>query len=602
MREAEKPNNEVFEESMNLNDSPQAQSANCPFYLVSPQKSAEIAKMPILLPASVDENEQNTPLQQLIGEQQAIFDSQQQQQVLSNINVNYINEEQNKTSSDWVAEPDSPKESLVDSEFEKLLSLNQELRAANNDLYEQVDRLTAALSESDTALQWQKKRASVTESMLNQQNQELAAANSQIHSLFQQLEAALCTVQSQEISIENYKGQLEINQQRLAQLERQCSLLQTNYNEQSHQVLQAENTTRELRTRLLRQQRQTLQFKAALEKCLESPVVGNFDNQNNTTDNLSEIGAKVRKHSKKVWDAFTKAEPIQPWSVQPQFPTENLSHLLDEQYTISSPTAQGNKLAEQLTSSIPEEAFTSEITPEITPKINPEVNLEINPKISEEINSEVNLEINSKVTPEINLELASEINSEINLEIAPEINPEIASEINLKIASEIASEIIPEIIPEIHNEETTTPQIVPHDLQGLDEQLDKVIQMFFAAQSATAPSPSSNQANNPTNIDNNHSAQPIWETFATHVVDDETPEIRKPTVIDANRQVTEDFWSNEISSVPTVQPSKTAQPINPLDSYPNDASSPSPVVNPKHPPKKRKSFASVELPNFGRNN
>ena len=172
---------------------------------------------------------------------------------------------------DWVAEPDSDKQALIDSEFQKLLALNEELRAANNDLYEQVEQLKDDLAESEKVLQWQKTRSSVTESMLNQQTQELAAAQEQIKSLFQQLETAVQTVQRQEIFIETYKAQLQISQQRLAQLERECALLQTNYSEQSQQLLQSENTCRELRTRLMRQQRQTLQFKAALEKCLEHP-------------------------------------------------------------------------------------------------------------------------------------------------------------------------------------------------------------------------------------------------------------------------------------------------------------------------------------------
>ncbi|WP_206670686.1 hypothetical protein, partial [Staphylococcus aureus] len=91
-------------------------------------------------------------------------------------------------SQDWVAEPDSEKQALIDDEFKKLLELNEELRSANTNLYEQVEVLKADLSESEKALQWQKKRSSVAESMLGQQTQELSAAGEQIKSLFQQLE------------------------------------------------------------------------------------------------------------------------------------------------------------------------------------------------------------------------------------------------------------------------------------------------------------------------------------------------------------------------------------------------------------------------------
>lgn len=175
----------------------------------------------------------------------------------------------------------------IDDKFEKILVLNQELHSANNQLYEQVEYLKDQLAESEKALQWQKRRSTVAESIVNQQNQELSAAQEQIRSLFQELEKSIGTVKNQEDIINNLREQLQISQERLAKLERECTLLQTNYNEKYQQALQSENTCRELRSRLLRQQRQTLQFKAALEKCLEKP------NFNDTQDgdirvNLSE--------------------------------------------------------------------------------------------------------------------------------------------------------------------------------------------------------------------------------------------------------------------------------------------------------------------------
>ncbi len=213
--------------------------------------------------------------------------------------------QQDKTQSDWVVEPNSEQQILIDLEFKKLLALNEELRAANNQLYEEVEHLKDDLAESEKALQWQKRRSSVAESMLNQQTKELAAAQEQIQSLFQELETSVQTVQRQESLIETYKAQLQISQQRLAKLERECALLQTNYNEQSHQASQSENTCRELRSRLMRQQRQTLQFKAALEKCLETP--GQNDSSEDTASHQTRFSRKARS-------LFPNVQPIRPWS------------------------------------------------------------------------------------------------------------------------------------------------------------------------------------------------------------------------------------------------------------------------------------------------
>ncbi|MFN7660355.1 MAG: hypothetical protein ACK5P3_19885, partial [Dolichospermum sp.] len=130
---------------------------------------------------------------------------------------------------DLIVELDIDQHAQVNLEFQQLLNLNTELRTANNDLYAQVEQLKTELAEAEKVLQWQKTRSSVTESMFKQQSQELSAAGEQIQSLYQQLEVYVQTVQRQELYIEGYQSLMEISQQRLARLERECSLLQSNY-------------------------------------------------------------------------------------------------------------------------------------------------------------------------------------------------------------------------------------------------------------------------------------------------------------------------------------------------------------------------------------
>ncbi len=316
MSEADTPNNGNFLQPLN--------STSCPFDFVWHHANKTISQLPLLAPAEDEQSQADAPLE-LDSVTQPNFDppspadkTDEQNQVFNQQSPPSSQQEQfhpSKAELDEIIPQLEPeKQTPVESEFQQLLSLNQQLRSDNDDLYAQVRQLQTALAESEEALQLQLKRSTITQTMLEQQARELAASQEQIQSLFQQLETALSTVQSQEILIENYKAQLEISQQRLAQLERECALLQTKYNEQSQQLLQSENSCRELRARLMRQQRQTLQFKAALEKCLET-TVPSYDflqeaaNQNNFTTSRPS-------YSQQASSIFSHPRPIRPWSAE----------------------------------------------------------------------------------------------------------------------------------------------------------------------------------------------------------------------------------------------------------------------------------------------
>ena len=220
---------------------------------------------------------------------------------------------EDSNQQDWIAEPNIDQQAQVNLEFQQLLKLNTELTTANNHLYAQVEQLKTELAEAEKILQWHKTRSSVTESMFIQQNQELSAGQEQIHSLYQQLETSVQTVQQQEICIENYKANLQISQQRLAHLERECSLLQANYSQESQQLLHSENTCRELRARLMRQQRQTMQFKSALEKCLDTPIPSH-ENLEDHIHHPHDVIHKQTRFSRKARSLFPNAQPIRPWT------------------------------------------------------------------------------------------------------------------------------------------------------------------------------------------------------------------------------------------------------------------------------------------------
>lgn len=188
------------------------------------------------------------------------------------------------------------------------LILTQKMRQRNRRLLEQVTQLEQALQRKHEALNSQQHLAQEHETLLAQQSEKLSIAQEQLAKLFKTLESSHQAAQRQQILIETLSEQLESSQERVAQLERECARTKQRYNEQSHKLLQQENTCRELGARLQRQQRQTLQFKAALEKSLEMSTPGNQSEPqppHPQKDNL-----KVDR------SVVPKAQPIQPWSAQ----------------------------------------------------------------------------------------------------------------------------------------------------------------------------------------------------------------------------------------------------------------------------------------------
>lgn len=138
--------------------------------------------------------------------------------------------------------------------------------------------------------------------------------------------------QRQQILVETLTAQLSSSQERIAQLERDCALTQQRHNEQVQQVLQAENTCRDLRLRLHRQQQQTLQFKAALEKCLEMPTANGYPV-------IAEMALVDEAATPEALSSLPKNPPVKPWSFAektshdpalPQLLFKRLNHILAE--------------------------------------------------------------------------------------------------------------------------------------------------------------------------------------------------------------------------------------------------------------------------------
>ena len=197
--------------------------------------------------------------------------------------------------------------------------LIQALHECNRDLINRVTELELELDECKKALHNQ-------DGLLNQRTQELAVAQDQVTRLFGKLELSNQVIRRQQVLVETLTQQWETSQTRMAQMERECALAQQRYNEQFHELVEAQNACRELRSRLHRQQRHTLQFKAALERCLEmQPRQFNEQSQPKTTLDLPKIeqtpqAEEVMESSIPELDSYQmsvpRSQPVQPWSAE----------------------------------------------------------------------------------------------------------------------------------------------------------------------------------------------------------------------------------------------------------------------------------------------
>ncbi len=226
---------------------------------------------------------------------------------------------------------------------------NQTLLEQNSDLLSLVSQLEKAVEDCQGALQAQIERSHLQEEIATRQNQEIEDTRAKMGRLLQELEASHQAAQRQQILVETLSTQLETSQERIAQLERECALIQERYNEQVHLVMHTEDTCRDLRSRLHRQQRYTLQYKAALEKCLDVP----------SPSHETQATSRRQQTPWGTANPIPKTQPVQPWSSEPSFPV--VSHF--DSYTspapiVSSPSAsEGMSPISQDKQSDPESDF-----------------------------------------------------------------------------------------------------------------------------------------------------------------------------------------------------------------------------------------------------
>ena len=150
-------------------------------------------------------------------------------------------------------EPTEPTTSQREAE---LLNLVRDLNECNDVLLAKVSQLEESLERSQAALQAEIDRCGGER------------GDREIVQLVTELDQSNQALQQHQILNESLQTELTALRERAAQLETEHTILVRQTTEQSQELLQTNADRRDLRARLQRQQRYTLQFKAALEKCL----------------------------------------------------------------------------------------------------------------------------------------------------------------------------------------------------------------------------------------------------------------------------------------------------------------------------------------------
>ncbi|NEO58824.1 MAG: hypothetical protein F6K54_40810 [Okeania sp. SIO3B5] len=212
--------------------------------------------------------------------------------------------------------------------IEELESTNimEALHDCNRELVNRVTDLEITLEECQENLENQEK-------LLEERTKELAATQKQVTHLFYKLELCNQIIQRQEVLVESLTDKWDVSQQQQAQMERECALTKQSYSQQVYHLKELEHSCKELRARLYRQQQQTLQFKAALERCLEmpgkmdavdlpieistteaSPVIASEDSS--VSEPQKQENPFVNLNTTKL--PLLYSEPVKPWSPQPK--------------------------------------------------------------------------------------------------------------------------------------------------------------------------------------------------------------------------------------------------------------------------------------------
>ncbi|XTZ19333.1 MAG: hypothetical protein ACQZ3M_05675 [cyanobacterium endosymbiont of Rhopalodia fuxianensis] len=160
----------------------------------------------------------------------------------TSIEISLTSENDQVTSRDW-------------------FNLARKLRKQNRELLESIVKLEQSLAESKKQLQEQVQQAHRNDFLI-------AEKTAQVNTIKEQFQTAQKQFQEQQQELNTIIEKLVTTQSKLVSVEHQSTLLKQRYREKADRLDHSEKQIEELQTRLQRQQRYALQYKAALDECL----------------------------------------------------------------------------------------------------------------------------------------------------------------------------------------------------------------------------------------------------------------------------------------------------------------------------------------------
>jgi hypothetical protein len=314
---------------------------------------------------------------------------------------------------------------------------------------------TVMIAKQRQALDASRQRLQDQETQLTEQTEAINAVRGEVTEMNQSLEQAHQVQQKQQILIDTLTAQLESSQSRVAQLERDCALTKQQYDEQIQQLRQAESDSRDLRSRLNRQQQYTLQFKAALEKCLDVSATQKIEESVDEAISRGECSAEPVE--------FTRAQPVQPWSASLDSPWNESepapfawATAPDEESLFTSDLIS-ESIAEEPIESGPFEVDYSQFELPEPIVVSPPLSYTIKRSTEEATYSNLDLFVPSEVQPE---PLVSEpvLEVEATSELEVEETPELEVEAEIEPREEIAVDELLALPPVM---ETVIPVVSP---------------------------------------------------------------------------------------------------------------------------------------------
>ncbi|MEL7069307.1 MAG: hypothetical protein AAGN15_11730 [Cyanobacteria bacterium J06581_3] len=234
----------------------------------------------------------------------------------------------------------------ISSEREaELLTLIHDLNDCNDTLLSRVSQLETALEDAQHNAQSEARNAQAAQAQVKAQIQaEMAEqmsavqasaqqtsqnAQQQVANVVAQLEASEQALQRQQLINETLQSELANAKESVNQLEHECAMGVQRHAEEAQARVKAENTVRDLRSRLQRQQRYTLQFKAALEKSLTVTARSASPQPISTKPTSFSTSAQETANDSQNPVPMPRAQRIMPWAGAVTSPFEGIDPHLE---------------------------------------------------------------------------------------------------------------------------------------------------------------------------------------------------------------------------------------------------------------------------------